>query len=69
EPAEGRESIPVQIRRSDGRTLVVPADAARLVATGRLDQRLFDVTELNKAATRTAHRGGLQVIVGYRGAA
>ncbi|GAA2940093.1 S8 family serine peptidase [Streptomyces griseoincarnatus] len=69
EPAEGRENIPVQIRRSDGRTLVVPADAARLVATGKLDQRLFDVTELNKAATRTAHRGGLQVIVGYRGAA
>ncbi|MCX4622077.1 S8 family peptidase [Streptomyces albogriseolus] len=69
EPAEGREHIPVQIRRSDGHTLVVPADAARLVASGKLDQRLFDVTELNKAATRTAHRGGLKVIVGYRGAA
>ncbi|MFE0573539.1 S8 family serine peptidase [Streptomyces albogriseolus] len=69
EPAEGREHIPVQIRRSDGHTLVVPADAARLVASGKLDQRLFNVTELNKAATRTAHRGGLKVIVGYRGAA
>ncbi|WP_431992045.1 S8 family peptidase [Streptomyces albogriseolus] len=69
EPAEGREHIPVQIRHSDGHTLVVPADAARLVASGKLDQRLFDVTELNKAATRTAHRGGLKVIVGYRGAA
>ncbi|MGV9920541.1 S8 family peptidase [Streptomyces cellulosae] len=69
EPAEGREHIPVQVRRADGHTLVVPADAARLVATGTLDQRLFDVTELNKTATRTAHRGGLKVIVGYRGAA
>ncbi len=67
--AEGREHIPVQVRRADGHTLVVPADAARLVATGTLDQRLFDVTELNKTATRTAHRGGLKVIVGYRGAA
>ena len=46
EPAEGREHIPVQVRRADGHTLVVPADAARLVATGTLDQRLFDVTEI-----------------------
>ncbi|WP_369161826.1 S8 family serine peptidase [Streptomyces sp. R02] len=69
EPAEGREHIPVQIRRADGHTLVVPADAARLVASGKLDQRLFDVTELNKSATRRAHRAGLKVIVGYRGAA
>ncbi|CAM5716731.1 Subtilisin family serine protease OS=Streptomyces albaduncus OX=68172 GN=FHS32_001060 PE=3 SV=1 [Streptomyces griseoloalbus] len=69
EPAEGREHIPVQIRRADGHTLVVPADAARLVASGTLDRRLFDVTELNKSATRRAHRAGLKVIVGYRGAA
>lgn len=69
EPAEGREHIPVQIRRGDGHTLVVPADAARLVASGKLDRRLFDVTELSKAATRTAHRSGLKVIVGYRGSA
>ncbi len=69
EPAEGREHIPVQIRRADGHTLVVPADAARLVASGTLDQRLFDVTELNNSATRRAHRAGLKVIVGYRGAA
>ncbi|MDG9716302.1 S8 family serine peptidase [Streptomyces sp. DH24] len=69
ERAKGRENIPVQIRRVDGHTLVVPADAARLVATGTLDRRLFDVTELGRAATRKAHRGGLKVIVGYRGAA
>ncbi len=69
ERAEGREHIPVQVRRTDGRTLVIPADAARLVATGTLDQRLFDVTELNKAATRDAHKRGLKVIVGYKGGA
>ncbi len=67
ERAEGREHIPVQIRRAGGHTLVVPADAARLVATGRLDQRLFDVTELAKASTRKAQKNGLKVIVGYRG--
>ncbi|MEU6176822.1 S8 family peptidase [Streptomyces coeruleorubidus] len=69
ERAKGREDIPVQIRKLDGHTLVIPADAARLVATGKLDQRLFDVTELNKSATRKAQKKGLKVIVGYRGSA
>ncbi|WP_190196145.1 S8 family peptidase [Streptomyces djakartensis] len=69
ERAKGREDIPVQVRKADGHTLVIPADAARLVATGKLDQRLFDVTELNKSATRKAQRKGLKVIVGYQGAA
>ncbi|MEU9332289.1 S8 family serine peptidase [Streptomyces sp. NPDC048290] len=69
EPAKGRERIPVQVRQSDGHTLVIPADAARLVATGKLDQRLFDVTELTKSATRKAQKNGLKVIVGYRGTA
>ncbi len=67
--AKGRAHIPVQVRRSGTHTLVVPADAARLLASGTLDQRLFDVTELNKPATRAAQRDGLKVIVGYRGAA
>ncbi|MFF7096791.1 S8 family serine peptidase [Streptomyces rubradiris] len=69
ERAKGREHIPFQVRRTAGHTLVVPADAARLVASGTLDQRLFDVTELDKAATRKAQKHGLKVIVGYRGTA
>ncbi|MES9523916.1 S8 family peptidase [Streptomyces capoamus] len=67
--AKGREHIPFQVRKAAGHTLVVPADAARLVASGTLDQRLFDVTELNRAATRKAQKNGLKVIVGYRGTA
>ncbi|MFE7853333.1 S8 family serine peptidase [Streptomyces sp. NPDC057403] len=67
--AKGRENIPVQVRKAHGHTLVVPADAARLVAAGTLDQRLFDITELNKAALRKAQKNGLKVIVGYSGAA
>ncbi|WP_437075293.1 S8 family peptidase [Streptomyces sp. enrichment culture] len=67
--AEGREHIPVAVRKFDGHTLVIPADAARLVAAGKLDQRLFDITELNKAATRKSQKKGLKVIVGYKGAA
>ncbi|MET7700944.1 S8 family peptidase [Streptomyces sp. NPDC005485] len=69
ERAKGREHIPVQIRRDNGHTLVTPADAARLVNAGKLDQRLFDITELDKAATRRSQQKGLKVIVGYRGAA
>ncbi|MFF3344354.1 S8 family serine peptidase [Streptomyces sp. NPDC002779] len=67
--AEGRQHIPVQIRKADGHTLVIPADAARLITAGKLDQRLFDVTELNTSATRKSQAKGLKVIVGYKGAA
>ncbi|MGW7526641.1 S8 family peptidase [Streptomyces sp. NPDC054783] len=67
--ARGREHIPVQVRRTEGHTLVVPVDAAHLVASGKLDQRLFDITELNKAATRRAQKDGLKVIVAYTGSA
>ncbi|MFI1539456.1 S8 family serine peptidase [Streptomyces anandii] len=69
ERAEGREHIPVQVRTVNGHTLVVPADAVRLVASGKLDQRLFDITELNTSAARRSFRNGLKAIVGYRGAA
>lgn len=69
ERAKGREHIPVKIRKTGGHTLVIPADAARLVAGGKLDQRLFDITELNKSATRTSQAKGLKVIVGYQGGA
>ncbi|WP_307037230.1 S8 family peptidase [Streptomyces canus] len=69
ERAEGREHIPFQVRKADGHTLVIPGDAARLVAAGKLDQRLFDITELNKSATRKSQAKGLKVIVGYKGAA
>ncbi|MFG2954718.1 S8 family peptidase [Streptomyces sp. NPDC048291] len=69
ERAEGRRHIPFRISKVDGHTLVVPGDAVRLVVSGKLDRRLFDVTELNKAATRKAQKNGLKVIVGYQGAA
>ncbi|WP_394431050.1 S8 family peptidase [Streptomyces sp. SGAir0957] len=65
----GRAHIPVQIRAIGGHTYVVPADARRLLSDGRVDRRLFDVTELSGAAYVKARRGGLKVIVGYRGAA
>lgn len=69
ERAKGREKIPVKVTRLGDRTLVVPADAARLIREKKLDERLFDITALNRSATRKAHKRGLKVIVGYKGAA
>ncbi|MDP9954067.1 MULTISPECIES: S8 family serine peptidase [Streptomyces] len=66
--AKGREDMPFFTETQGGRTYVVPRDARRLIADGTLDRRLFDITELATAQSRKAHRAGLKVIVGYRGA-
>ncbi|WP_156727196.1 S8 family peptidase [Streptomyces apocyni] len=50
EKAKGRAHIPVRVQRAHGRTLVIPADAQRLVTSGKLDKRLFDVVELARSA-------------------
>ncbi|MEV6734362.1 MULTISPECIES: S8 family serine peptidase [unclassified Streptomyces] len=67
ESAKGRERIPVQVQRTKDHTLVVPSDAQRLIATGKLDQRLFDVDELTDPLLRKSHRDGLKLIVQYDG--
>ncbi|MFD3664858.1 S8 family serine peptidase [Streptomyces sp. NPDC058659] len=69
EPAKGREHIPVRIQRTKDHTLVVPNDAQRLISTGKLDQRLFDVDELSDPLLRESHRDGLKLIVQYDGGA
>ncbi|MFE6225375.1 S8 family serine peptidase [Streptomyces sp. NPDC057854] len=67
EAAPGRERIPVEVRRTGDRTLVVPADARSLIADGRLDQRLFDLSVLTDPRLRASHRSGLKLIVRYDG--
>lgn len=67
--AKGRENVPVQTFTHGDNTFVVPYDARALLADGRLDQRLFNITELSKAESRKAYRKGLKVIVAYSGAA
>ncbi|MFI1978109.1 S8 family peptidase [Streptomyces wedmorensis] len=69
EPAKGRERIPVQVQRTGNRTRVVPADAQNLIATGRLDERLFDLDVLTDPRLRKSHRAGLKLIVQYEGGA
>ncbi|MFJ6573289.1 S8 family peptidase [Streptomyces sp. NPDC091292] len=65
EAAKGRERIPVQVQRVKDHTLVVPGDAQRLIATGKLDQRLFDIGELADPLLRKSHGDGLKLIVQY----
>ncbi|WP_157434038.1 MULTISPECIES: S8 family peptidase [Actinoalloteichus] len=62
-PGDGRENIAFH-RIASGDTLsVIPADALGLVQTGRLDERLFDVTGLLEQGFGDA--GPLPLIVSY----
>ncbi|MBT2451650.1 S8 family serine peptidase [Streptomyces sp. ISL-43] len=65
ERAAGREHIPVSLRRENGRTSVLPYDAQPLIRAGKLDPRLFDVTELGRPEYQGRRDGRLRLIVGY----
>ncbi|MFD9324220.1 S8 family serine peptidase, partial [Streptomyces sp. NPDC060053] len=65
-PGEGREHIPVRIERTKEHTLVLPLDARPLLEAGQVDERLFDIEELDAAAYRKRHAADTGLIVGYR---
>ena len=44
---------------------MLPADAGALISSGRVDQRLFDVTELSDPAYQQLTGSGVPVIVRY----
>ncbi|GAB3436244.1 S8/S53 family peptidase [Flindersiella endophytica] len=62
-PGAGRERIGFQERRTSTSVRVVPADAGPLIAAGRLDERLFDVTGLIDQGYDDARRKDLPLIV------
>ncbi|MGW7426390.1 S8 family peptidase [Streptomyces sp. NPDC054813] len=65
EPAEGRERVAF-IKRQSGRDwTVIPADTLPLLATGRLDKALFNVSALVRG--KYAQRSSLPLIVEYAG--
>ncbi|AMW08195.1 hypothetical protein A4E84_00765 [Streptomyces qaidamensis] len=66
-PGKGRSGIGYSVRRFAGHTYVVPLDASRLLGSGRLDRRLFDVTKLVEDGYDDAHRGQVPLIVSYKG--
>lgn len=61
-PGAGRERIRFRSYRVDGQLHVVPSDAQRLVASGRLDSRLFDVSALLTYGYDDARAGSVPVI-------
>ncbi|GAA0794165.1 S8 family peptidase [Spirilliplanes yamanashiensis] len=67
-PSPGREHVHYLTQRIGGRLEVVPADAQPLLAAGRLDPRLFDVTTLLEFGYDDS-RAELPLIVEYAGGA
>ncbi|MBV1936875.1 S8 family serine peptidase [Streptomyces sp. BV286] len=67
ERAKGRERIPFSVRTVAGNTHVVPGDAELLLARGKLDPRLFDVTQLVADGYDDTGRADLPLIVTFRG--
>ncbi len=59
----GRDQVTFHTSTRDGELTVVPSDAARLVESGRLDERLFNVTALARDGFDDAHRSDLPLIV------
>jgi hypothetical protein len=62
-PGAGREKMTFSKLTAGGHTYVIPADARRLVSTGRLDQRLFDLTTLTEFGYDDAKRATTPLIV------
>ncbi|WP_405640082.1 S8 family serine peptidase [Streptomyces sp. NBC_00019] len=67
ERAEGREGASFSVRKVDGHTYVTPGDAALPVAQGKLDRRLFDITQLLAYGYDDESRSDLPLIVTYGG--
>lgn len=64
-PGPGRGGIEFLVGRERGHLSVVPRDALPLIRSGRVDRRLFDVTELISAGYDDAHRDTLPLLVSY----
>ncbi|HEX6357427.1 S8 family serine peptidase [Actinophytocola sp.] len=65
-PAEGREQMKFSRFNAGGHTYVLPHDARKLVSTGQLDQRLFDLTTLVEFGYDDAHRDSVPLIVTHQ---
>jgi subtilisin family serine protease len=66
-PGPGRSGMRFFTRSTDGELTVLPADAVSLVAGGRLDERLFNVSLLAREGYHDAARADLPLIVTYAG--
>lgn len=64
-PAEGRERIRYTTVRTGEQLYVVPSDARRPIAAGRLDRRLFDVAGLIRQGYDDRHRASIPLVAEY----
>lgn len=64
-PGAGRAGIRFLTTREGSELYVIPADAQRLLRTGKLDRRLFNVTALARAGYHDAARDNLPLIISY----
>ncbi|MFJ3772400.1 S8 family peptidase [Streptomyces sp. NPDC090075] len=64
---EGRGRVGYTTQVAAGHTSVVPTDAIGPLHSGRLDPRLFDITQLMADGHTDEHRNGLPLIVSYKG--
>jgi subtilisin family serine protease len=68
-PGPGRAGMTFVTQRVDDHLTVLPRDAVPLVRAGRVDRRLFDVTELAAVGYDDARRDTLPLLVRYRAGA
>nr|WP_239531361.1 S8 family serine peptidase [Micromonospora sp. PPF5-6] len=64
-PGPGRAGTRFLVGRDRGHLTVTPRDALPLIHAGRVDRRLFDVTELISSGYDDAHRDTLPLLVSY----
>ncbi|MPZ83499.1 MAG: S8 family serine peptidase [Actinophytocola sp.] len=62
-PGDGRDGMVFSTFRVNDHVYVIPADARKLVATGKLDRRLFDITTLIEFGYDDARRATTPLIV------
>ncbi|MDX2967580.1 S8 family serine peptidase [Kribbella solani] len=69
EPAAGRENVGFTTYSLKDHTYVIPADVTKDVGAGRIDRRLFDVTQLVKAGYDDTSTSTIPVLTTYAKAA
>ncbi|PPK71227.1 S8 family serine peptidase [Actinokineospora auranticolor] len=65
-PGPNRERTQFSVSERDGHHFVIPVDALRPIADGRLDERLFDIDTLLADNYDDAHTATLPLIVTYQ---
>jgi subtilisin family serine protease len=63
EPAKRDRPVPFERQKKHGDEYVIPADAAELVASGKLDKELFNITGLIRQRYDDAHTDSVPLII------